>query len=142
MGLFTARTGGIQAHLLALQSGDTQMRRELQEVRTNQMADRVTFTKCFSIMNAKNIRRIALQPGGRVNRGGTVGTGRVGDDDANGQEVEQPAVAGYHMAPPSLSPNPKNLFDLWQEYEIGIEQSYLLKKSVVDGISMNIAGGK
>jgi hypothetical protein len=117
-GLLTSRTGGIQAQLLALQSGDVQMRRELQEVRTNQMADRVTFTKCFSIVNA-NIRRIALQPGGRVNRGGAVGTRRVGNDDANGQ-VEQPAVAGYHTAPPSLSPNPKNLFDLWQEYEIGI----------------------
>ena len=108
------------------------MRRELQELRTNQMADRVFTTKNFSIVNA-NIRRIALQPGVR----GTVARGQRGrgNDDAIG--AQQPAIAGQRVAPPSLSPNPKNLFELWQEYEIGIwgggnQQSCLPKKSAVD----------
>jgi hypothetical protein len=108
-------TGGIQSQLLAIQSLASQMRRELQELRTNQMADRVFTTKNFSIVNA-NIRRIALQPGVR----GTVARGQRGrgNDDAIG--AQQPAIAGQRVAPPSLSPNPKNLFELWQEYEIGI----------------------
>jgi hypothetical protein len=39
-----ATTGrGIQAQLLALQSQSSQIRRELQELQTNQMADRVFF---------------------------------------------------------------------------------------------------
>jgi hypothetical protein len=106
-------TGGIQAQLLAIQSLTSQIRRELQEMRTNQMADRVFAAKNFLIVNS-NIRRIALQPGLR----GSMGTVAGGsDDNPRGAPL---AIAGLGAAPASLSPNPKNLFDLWQEYQIGI----------------------
>ena len=108
-------TGGIQAQLLALQSQSSQIRRELQELRANQMADRAFSTKSYAIINA-NIRRIALQPGVRGGMGGTVARGN--DDILIG--AQQLAIAGLGAAPASLSPNPKNLFHLWQEYQIGI----------------------
>ncbi len=47
----TATTGGIQAQLLAIQSFTSQIRRELQELRTNHMADRVFVRKNFHIVN-------------------------------------------------------------------------------------------
>jgi hypothetical protein len=110
-----AATGGIQSQLLAIQSQSSQIRRELQELRTNQMADRVFATKNYAIINT-NIRRIALQPG--VRGGGLGGTVARGNDD--NQSGALLAIAGLGIAPASLSPNPKNLFNLWQEYQIGI----------------------
>jgi hypothetical protein len=59
----------MQAQLLALQLQSSQIRRELQELRANQMADRAFSTKSYAIINA-NIRRIALQPGVRGGMGG------------------------------------------------------------------------
>jgi len=109
----TVSTGGIQAQLLATQSLTSQIRQELQEMRTNQMADRVFAAKNFLIVNS-NIRRIALQPG---LRGGTGTVARGNDDNQSGAPL---AIAGLGIAPASLSPNPKNLFNLWQEYQIGI----------------------
>jgi hypothetical protein len=109
----SSSTGGIQAQLLAIQSMSSQIRRELQEMRTNQMADRVFVAKNFLIVNS-NIRRIALQPG---LRGGTGTVARGNDDNQSGAPL---AIAGLGIAPASLSPNPKNLFNLWQEYQIGI----------------------
>jgi hypothetical protein len=55
---------GVSAQLLSLQAAASQIRRELQELRTNQMADRVLFTKHFTVVNG-NLRRINLQPGVR-----------------------------------------------------------------------------
>ena len=78
------------------------------------MADRVFSGKNYGIINT-NIRRIALQPGVRGGLGGTVARGN--DDNLFGAPL---AIAGLGTAPASLSPNPKNLFDLWQEYQIGI----------------------
>ena len=114
----TGSTGGIQAQLLAIQSLMSQMQRELQEMRTNQMADRVIAGKNFLIVNS-NIRRIALQPGLRGSTGTVAGTVAGGNDD-NPRGERTLAIAGLGMAPASLSPNPKNLFALWQEYQIGI----------------------
>ena len=112
-----AATGGIQSQLLAIQSQSSQICCELQELRTNQMADRVFAAKNYAIINS-NIGRIALlQPGvrGRMGGGGAVAQGN--DDNLIGAPL---AIAGLGAAPASLSPNPKNLFDLWQEYQIGI----------------------
>ncbi len=113
-----ATSGGLAAQLLAAQSLLSQIRRELQEVRANQMADRVASQKSFTVVNA-NIRRIALQPGVR---GGGVSSMRAGgnDDTRTGDAAPLPATAGYGAAPASLSPNPKNLYELWQEYQCGI----------------------
>ncbi|KAI2499662.1 hypothetical protein MHU86_14843 [Fragilaria crotonensis] len=85
------------------------------------MADRVETRKGFTMVNT-NIRRIALQPGlrgpvGTVAQGGTRATG--GNDD----DMAVDAVAtlnGVGAAPAVLSPTPRNLFELWQEYQVGI----------------------
>jgi hypothetical protein len=66
---------GVSAQLLSLQAAASQIRRELQELRTNQMADRVLFTKHFTVVNG-NLQRINLQPGVRGGRRTT-----PGDDD-------------------------------------------------------------
>jgi hypothetical protein len=103
---------GVSAQLLSLQAAASQIRRELQELRTNQMADRVLFTKLFTVVNG-NLRRINLQPGVRGGRRST-----PGDDD----DIAAAALTAFagRGAPPSLSPNPKNLFELWDEYQVGI----------------------
>ena len=104
---------GILGQLLSLQAAArSQIRRELQELRTNQMADRVLFTKHVVVVNG-NLRRINLQPGVGGERRSTPG------DDDNIVAAALTAIAGCG-APPSLSPNPKNLFEQSDEYQIGI----------------------
>ena len=76
------------------------------------MADRVLFTKHFTVVNG-NLRRIDLQPGVRGGRRSTPGD----DDDI---AVAALTVIAGRGEPPSLSPNPKNLFELWDEYQVGI----------------------
>jgi hypothetical protein len=115
-GRMAATTGGIQAQLLAIQSSNAQICRKLQEVQTNQMADRISISKNFTLVHA-NIRRIAVQPGVRSFRGTLAG----GNDDTNlraASAADQPVAIARLQ--PSLSPNPKNLYELWQEYEVGI----------------------
>ena len=113
-----ATTGGLAAQLLAVQSLASQIRRELQELRANQMADRVAAQKCFTTVNA-NIRRIALQPGVRVPMGTT--RQQLGNDDERTVNAAQLLVtAGVGAAPASLSPNLKNLLELWHEYQVGL----------------------
>jgi Transcriptional activator of glycolytic enzymes len=117
VGGMASTTAGLTAQLLAVQSLASQIRRELQEMRANQMADRVATHKSFIVVNA-NIRRIALQPGMR----GPVGTlRRQGNDDARTDDAALLlATAGVNAAPASLSPNPKNLFELWHEFLVGL----------------------
>jgi hypothetical protein len=42
------------------------------------------------------------------------------DDPRTVDAAPLPATAGYGAAPASLSPNPKNLYEVWQEYQVGI----------------------
>jgi Transcriptional activator of glycolytic enzymes len=120
-GGMASTAGGLAAQLLAVQSLASQIRRELQELRSNQMADRVETRKGFTMVNT-NIRRIALQPGlrgpvGTVAQGGT--RARGGNDD----DMAVDAVAtlnGVGAAPATLSPTPRNVYELWQEYQVGI----------------------
>ncbi len=107
-----AAAEGLQAQLLAVQAMTSQIRRELQELRANQMADRVVMTRGFNVVNS-NIRRFGFRPG--VRGGGAAGQG---NDDTRTVAVI-PAIAG-HNAAASLSPNPRTLYDLWREYEVGI----------------------
>ena len=71
-------------------------------------------TKSFMVVNA-NLRRINLQPGVR---GGTRAPPAPDNDDSTAAAALN-AISG-HSAAPSLSPNPKNLFQLWREYQVGI----------------------
>ncbi len=118
-GIMASTSGGISAQLLAVQSLASQIRRELHKLRMHQMADRVSTQKGFSMVNP-NIRKIAMQPGVMGVMGST-GDGRDHDDIRTGGSARLPVVTGHSMAPASLSPNPKNLFELWQEYQIGID---------------------
>ena len=68
------RTAGLWAQMLALQSITCQIPRELQEVRMNQLADRVSNQKGLQSVHA-NIRRVAIQPAVRTLRGATRRTG-------------------------------------------------------------------
>jgi hypothetical protein len=117
-GLMASTAGGFSVQLLAVQSLASQIRHELHELRTHQMADRFSKQKGFTIVNA-NIRRIALQPGVRGVMG-TSGDRRGHDDITTGGTVQVPTVTGHSVATASLSPNPKNLFELLQEYQVGI----------------------
>jgi hypothetical protein len=113
------RGAGLSAQLLALQSMTCQIRRELQEMRMNQLADRVTNQKGLQLVNA-NIRRIAIQPAVRTLRGTTRRTGDDDDDTAVDAALLL-ATAGVGAAPAAcLSPNPKNLFEFWAEFQVGI----------------------
>ena len=119
VGGMAATAGGLTAQLLAVQSLASQILRELQELRrANQMADRVAAQKCFTTVNA-HIRRIALQPGVRVPMGTT--RQQLGNDDERTVNAAQLLVtAGVGAAPASLSPNLKNLLELWHEYQVGL----------------------
>jgi hypothetical protein len=117
--------GGIQSQLSAIQSLASQMRRGLlQELQTNQIAERVSATKNFSVVNA-NIRRIALQPGVRGAAQGQCGRG--GNDDAIRAQI--PAIVGQRTAPPSLNPNPKNYLNYG-------------RKTTSSGLGPLLTGGK
>jgi hypothetical protein len=79
------------------------------------MADRVASQESFTVVNG-SIRRIALQPGVRDSGVSTMrAAGGGGNDDPRTVDAAQlPATAGYGAAPASLSPNPKNLYEVWQ----------------------------
>ena len=102
---------GIHAQLLAIHAISTQIRRELHEIRLFQASDRATTQRQFSIVN-NNVRRLAMAPVRVIPRAG-VG----GNDDANmgPQNARTPAAPAA-----SLSPTPRNLYDLWAEYQVGI----------------------
>ena len=100
----TATTGGQQAQSLSLQSIASQIQRELHELRTNQMVDRVAMQKNFILVNI-NLRRIAVQPGVQSLRG----TVTDGNDDGNSRAAETAAQTAFiaRAQQASLSPNPK-----------------------------------
>jgi hypothetical protein len=122
VGGMASTAGGLAAQLLAVQSLASQiLPRKIQELRSNVMADMVKTREGFTMVNT-NIIRITLQPGlrgpvGTVAQGGTRATG--GNDD----NMAVDAVAtlnGVGVGPAVLSPTPRNLFKLWQDYQVGI----------------------
>jgi hypothetical protein len=74
--------------------------------------------KNFTLVKT-NLRRIlALQPGVRSLRG----TVADSNDDSNSTRAAETASQTLFVAraqQASLSPNPKNVYELWQEYEVG-----------------------
>ena len=88
----------------------------MHEVKLAQVADRVAMQRCFGIVKT-GLRRIGMAPAFRVVQGGGVGAGHDGNNIY--------AVAGVQnltsrAANPSLSPCPRNLYDLWTEYSVGL----------------------
>ena len=107
---------GIREMLLTLQSGVSQLRRDVQDIKLTQGVDRATILNQLQIMN-KNVKRINNQPGRML----AAAAGRR-DENLN---LLAGVVVGRHVdvdEPPiaSLSTMPRNLYELWREYTHGI----------------------
>ena len=102
--------------MLTLQSGVSQLRRDVQDIKLTQGVDRATILNQLQIMN-KNVKRINNQPGRML----AAAAGRR-DENLN---LLAGVVVGRHVdvdEPPvaSLSTMPRNLYELWREYTHGI----------------------
>jgi hypothetical protein len=77
--------------------------------------------KSFTVESIST-RRIALQPGVRGSGVSTLraASGGGNDDPRTVDAAPLPATVGYGTAPASLSPNPKTLYKVWQEHQVGI----------------------
>lgn len=96
--------------LLALHSQMIQLREHINTLRTNLEEDRVTRNRQYNTMNT-NIRRMALQPSRRV----------VHNNDNANNAQQHDAVEQEHGNPAAtLSPTPRTLFVLWEEYQHGV----------------------
>ena len=117
-----ARTlGGNQMrnYMLQLQSGILSLRRENIELRNEMERLHQGMERGFATING-NIKRVAMQPARRL------ATTAVGIDLLAGAATGTVGAAMVlapdlaMMNPPSLMPNPKSLFDLWDEYLNGV----------------------
>ncbi len=113
-----ATSGGLAVQLLAVQSLVGHSGWELQELWANLTSDRVAALEWFATVNA-SIRTIALQPGVRGPLGSTRQQVGGNDDERALNAVLLLAIAGVGAAPASLSPNPKQLYELWHAYQAG-----------------------
>jgi hypothetical protein len=106
--------GGMNAQLMAVHSLATQLRREIHEIKLAQVADRAAMQRCFGIVNT-GLRRIGMAPAFRIVQGGGVGAGHDDNNILAAAGLQNLARA----ANASLSPCPRNLYDLWTEYTVG-----------------------
>ena len=113
-----AAGAGIREQLLAVQSGISQLRRDVQDIKLNQGVDRSTVMKKLDLLNA-NVKRIGNQPARMM-----VAAATRRDENLNllAGVVVRAGGGGMVHEPPiaSLSPMPRNLFELWREYQHGI----------------------
>jgi HEPN domain-containing protein len=151
--------GLAHANFQALYSQNVALRREVQELRAELQSLAERETQRFGILNT-SIRRIALQPvrfarnNGNANNEANNNEANNNNNNANNliddnNEMDNNAT---------LSPNPRTLFVLWQEYEFGIagrkaarlftaqergraKYSYHRRKVVWDKISQLIRAG-
>ena len=106
---------GMNAQIMALHSLATQVRREVHEIKLAQAGDRTWMQRTFGIVNT-NMRRLEV----------TAALGRrvVPHGDGNGNDDANLAATGLQnlarAANASLSPCPRSLYDLWNEYIHGI----------------------
>ena len=99
-----------QQQLMALHSQMMQVREGLNGLRVQLEEDRVARNRQYQTLNS-NIRRVAIQPARRVNNNNGEGEGGNGEAAAgNGGGIDNA----------TLSPTPRNLYLLWQEYQHGI----------------------
>ncbi|KAI2499288.1 hypothetical protein MHU86_15208 [Fragilaria crotonensis] len=107
---------------MAVHSLATQVRREVHEIKLSQVADRTWMQRNFGIVNT-NMRRLGITAAVRVVQGaGAIAGAGVGGGGNNDDNML--AAAGLQnlarTAAASLSPCPRNLYDLWAEYMFGI----------------------
>jgi hypothetical protein len=93
----------IHSQLLGLTRADEELRASIQNLQT-------LCTRQYQTMNS-NINRIAIQPARRVGPNGNNG---------NQQQQNNNVAVGNNGGVPSLSPTPRCLYVLWQEYQAGI----------------------
>ena len=94
--------------LLALQSQMSRLNRNLDRMRAMQVQETVERRREFQTMNS-NLRCVALQPIAR--------RARANNQQAAGGAAAEPNEAAFAS---TLSPSPRNLFILWDEFENGI----------------------
>jgi hypothetical protein len=87
-----------------LHSQNTALRREIEELKVQQSLHAQRIEQNFTRLNT-NIRRIAVQPAQRVR------AMNVGNEENN-------STGENYVS--TLSPTPRSLYILWQEYEFGI----------------------
>jgi hypothetical protein len=112
------RTGSdqIRNHMLHLQSGILSLRRENIELRNDIASLKLALEQGFATVNG-NVKRVAIQPACRA----ATGTGiDILAGAATNRAATDTRAALAMMNPPTLMPNPKSLFDLWDEYLNGI----------------------
>lgn len=142
----TNQAGGdqFQNWMLQLQSGFLSLRRENMELRSEIAGIAIAMERGFHVVNG-NVRRIALQPTTRrrgdataptnltalaagTAMGTAVGTAVATGGGAGGAPPDSVAAAERALLAPALAmtnpatlmPNPKSLYDLWNEYLHGV----------------------
>jgi hypothetical protein len=111
----------LQNWILQLQSGLLTLRRENIELRNELSAMMMAMERGFSVVNG-NVRRVAMQPIRRVGTEAEAAAAAAATAALGGNGGEQallaPALA--MMNPATLMPNPRSLYDLWNEYLNGV----------------------
>ena len=97
----------IQSSLMSLRPEVIQMKASQDE---EKVSSGISMSRHFSIMNA-NIRRIAAQAARPVRNPQQQGVQTGGDSGE---------VVGTELSGILLSPNPRSLHDLWEEYQNGL----------------------
>jgi hypothetical protein len=95
----------IHSQLLGLTRADEELRGAIQNFQ-------IQSTRQFKTLNS-NLNRIAIQPARRV-------APNAGNDGNDGQHHNNPTAAGNNGGVATLSPTPRCLYILWQEYQDGI----------------------
>jgi hypothetical protein len=104
---------GAEANHRALYAQLTAGRREVQELRGQLEHYEERMTRRFGLLN-NSIRRIAIQPARRR----AIDNNNNNNNDNNDNNAAPPVE--NEDGPGTLSPNPRDLHSLWQEYEFGI----------------------
>jgi hypothetical protein len=112
----------IRQQLLAVHSQLLAMRRSIDDVRDIAQNNHLEATRGLQTV-AGNVRRIAIAPARRVAGGGGGNGGNAGNNAGAGGGGNNAGAGngnGNGGAAAALSPTPRSLYVLWQEYTVGI----------------------
>lgn len=108
----------IRGQLLAVHSQLLAIRRQLDEVRGHQREQDAQIRRQYQTLNA-NLRRLAIVPGQRQLQAANAGNQAAAQPgNANGADAPAGPIAAGIVA--TLSPNPRDLYILWAEFQNGI----------------------